>query len=285
MIDDSSIFKHRRILIASKHQKEIVFLPLLQQAFQAEVKVAELLDTDQLGTFSGEIERVDDPLTTLRHKCQQALALYPDEELVLASEGSFGAHPYLFFVAADEEWLMLYDKKYNIEIIAKEISMETNFNGKEIQSLSELAEFADQCLFPSHRLIVRNKDKGTDYIQKGIGDKKALESFFKECMALHGSVFVETDMRAMYNPSRLKVITTCMQKLLEKMASKCPKCQYPGFSITDAVPGLPCSQCKNATRSTLYHQAVCTNCAYKEEYYFPHQKNEENPMYCDYCNP
>ena len=284
MTATSSIFYQRKILVASKHKKEIVFRPLFENIFKSTLLVAEAFDTDMLGTFSGEIERVYDPITTLRKKCLLASTQY-DVDLVLASEGSFGAHPYLFFAAADEEMIMLFDKKHNIELISKELSTETNFNGKQIQSLEELNSFADQCLFPSHRLIIRDQEKGTAYIKKGIGDQDALELAYNDCLTQYGTVFVETDMRAMYNPTRMKVIEACAKKLIDKMLSTCLNCQMPGFSITDAMPGLPCSLCKAPTRSTLKYISVCQHCAYKIEHDFPHQKQEEDPMYCDNCNP
>ena len=61
-------------------------------------------------------------------------------DLGVASEGSFGAHPSLFFASADDELLIFIDKKNNLEIIARELSMETNFNGREIETEKELFE-------------------------------------------------------------------------------------------------------------------------------------------------
>lgn len=278
-----AIFNQRRIWLITKHGKESVMTPLLKDAFHVDVAVYDT-DTDILGTFTGEIDRNNDPVTTIRHKCMLASDVL-EEDIVIASEGSFGAHPYLFFVAADEEWIMLYDKKNNIEILARELSTSTNFNGRTVESIDDLLEFADHTLFPSHRLIIRNKEKGTEYIQKGIGDLELLKTFFHDCKSKHGGVFVETDMRAMYNPSRMKVIETCTRTLIDKMKSNCPNCQLPGFSITDAIPGLPCSSCSTPTRSTLKHISACTHCHYSEETYFPHTKQEEDPMYCDHCNP
>jgi hypothetical protein len=49
------------------------------------------------------------------------------------------------------------------------------------------------------------------------------------------TTFVETDMRAMYNPSRMTVIQNATKK--EKINSCCPHCNIPGFGITDAKRG------------------------------------------------
>ena len=67
-------------------------------------------DTDRFGIFTGEVPRPQDALNTLRIKCTQAMELY-GYDLAIASEGSFGAHPSLFFVPADEEWLIFIERK------------------------------------------------------------------------------------------------------------------------------------------------------------------------------
>ena len=75
-------------------------------------RVIELnLDTDQLGTFTGEVERKSDPITTARNKCVVAMEL-SNCDLAIASEGSFGPHPSISFIPADDEFLLFIDKKY-----------------------------------------------------------------------------------------------------------------------------------------------------------------------------
>jgi hypothetical protein len=48
------------------------------------------------------------------------------------------------------------------------------------------------------------------------------------------NLYVETDMRAMYNPSRMTVIQNAILKTGRKENSCCPHCNIPGFGITDA---------------------------------------------------
>lgn len=89
------MFEGRKVLIATKHKKELVIAPILEKELSISSYVSEQFDTDILGTFSGEIERKDDALTTLRNKCIHA-ANASNSDLVIASEGSFGAHPSIF---------------------------------------------------------------------------------------------------------------------------------------------------------------------------------------------
>jgi hypothetical protein len=277
-------FVDRRLVIATKHEKEKVIGPLIDKYLGAEWFVDPTFDTDLLGTFSGEIERKDDPLITLKNKCLVAMEV-TNCDLGIASEGSFGPHPTFFFGHADDELLIFIDKKNNLEIYARELSTDANFGGSIIKNLAEARDFASKYDFPSHALILKNQREDFDYIKKGIKNHSDLENYFQECFSEYGSVYLETDMRAMYNPTRMKVIECAAQKLMEKINSKCPECETHGFSVSDAKPGLRCEWCSSPTDSTLYHLMTCKKCNFSEKQYYPNGKKFENPMYCSICNP
>ena len=278
------MFKDRKLVIATKHEKEKVIAPLLENDLGVSCFINENFDTDILGTFTGEIKRELDPIATARHKCLQAMEL-SNCDLGIASEGSFGPHPSMFFVIADDEFLIFIDKKNNLEIIVRELSTATNFNGKEIKNEEELLEFANAINFQSHGLILRKAKSDNENIIKGITDINHLKEAFVELFDKFKSVYAETDMRAMYNPSRMKVIEAATQKLITKIKSLCPQCSKPGFGITDAKRGLECSLCNSPTNSTLSYIYVCQHCQYTKEEMYPHKKTTEDPMNCDYCNP
>jgi len=278
------MFDNRKLVIATKHQKESVIAPLFEKAFNVICFVPESFDTDTLGTFTGEIERKDDPIVTLRNKCLQAMEL-TNCDLGVASEGSFGSHPTIFFAHADDEFLILIDKKNNFEIVERELTLKTNFNGSEVKTEDDLTEFANRAKFPSHALILRKEKDAKTEIIKGITDWAALKESFHQLVKKGGSAFVETDMRAMFNPTRMEVIENAAIKLIEKIKSVCPSCTTPGFGVTEAKQGLPCSLCGHETRSTLSYIYQCKNCAFSREEMFPLKKTEEDPMFCDMCNP
>ncbi len=81
-------FKNRSVIIATKHRKEAAIAQVLEAQLGVKTVVPEQFDTDQFGTFSGEVERKDDPITTARVKCMKALELFGGD-LVVASEGVF----------------------------------------------------------------------------------------------------------------------------------------------------------------------------------------------------
>lgn len=278
------MFAGRVLAIATKHKKEQVIAPLLESELNLKCIVPTGLDTDQWGTFTGEVPRIHSPLDAARLKCQQAMEQL-NCDLAVASEGSFGPHPHIPFSYANEELVLFVDKLNNLEIIATELSIETNFDSEEVTSIEHLFEFAARVGFPEHRLILRPNRESSFGIIKGIDSKVDLEKYFTQLKATSTSVFVETDMRAMHNPTRQKVIAKATAKLIEQIKSVCPVCGTPGFSVTDVIQGLPCENCDNPTRSILAVVYSCQRCNHQLEQAAPHGKKFEDPMYCDNCNP
>ncbi len=282
MKDD--FFVNRSLVIASMHEKERVIAPLIESAFGISCEVVQGVNTDLLGTFSGEINRTLDPISAARAKCLMAME-QSGLDLALSSEGSFGAHPEIFFAKANEEIVMLLDAKNGFEVVGRILSTETNFDGREVREWRELVTFAESVHFPSHGLILRDQRDSKKEIIKGIRDWKTLESTFESLMSDYGIAWVETDMRAMHNPTRMQVIQNATLNLIQNIKSLCPACATPGFVVRKTVTGLPCSICSNPTRSVIYLHYSCTKCDFSESRPRIDGKSAEDPMYCDFCNP
>lgn len=271
--------KNKKIVVASKHEKEKVIKPLFNSIYNCTFLSTEI-DTDLLGTFSGEIERILSPYETAIEKCRMAFKT-TDADFAIASEGSFGPHPSLFFVPADEEFLLFISRDEKLIIWAKHISTETNFNKIENPNREELSDFLEKVQFLSHKVILKSKAR----IEKGIDDLNVLYQLIQESELQNETFSIETDMRAHCNPTRMKVIEETTIKLLEKLNSFCPSCETPGFSVQEVVKGLPCAQCGLKTESTLKHIKICTTCNHKEDIFYPRRIEAEDPMYCPFCNP
>ena len=278
------MFEGRKLVIATNHSKEKVIAPILEKELGVFTFLPSEFNSDVLGTFSGEVDRNDSPINTARKKCLLALEKN-NYDLAIASEGSFGPHPSLFFVAADEELLLFLDTKNKIEIVARVLSTKTNFNAETLSSKEELLEFLEKILFPSHAVIIKKSKDDFFEMIKGITDFETLEKSFDYLLKKYGSVYCETDMRAMHNPSRMSVIEEAIYKLIEKIKTQCPSCNFPGFDVADVISGLPCSLCGSPTKSVLSLIYKCKNCSFAKEQMFPQNKQTEEPMYCDYCNP
>ena len=70
------MFKDRRLVIATMHKKEQVIAPILESGLGVKCILPEHFNSDQWGTFSGEIERKHDPIETARQKCLKAKNSY-----------------------------------------------------------------------------------------------------------------------------------------------------------------------------------------------------------------
>ncbi|MCS6933943.1 MAG: hypothetical protein NZM35_02180 [Chitinophagales bacterium] len=277
------IFAGRKLLIATKHGKERQIAPVLEKELGVKPFVIPDLDTDVLGTFTGEIERKDDPLTTLRKKCRMGYEA-SGCDLVVASEGTFTTHPVSGFIPFHFELLMLCDFSNGLEVTVQETTTDTNISKEEIKNWEQLQNFAARTGFPRHALILRLPDDNR-HLYKGITDTETLSKCYIALRAMREVVVAETDMRAMHNPKRMQVIARAAKELVKKIKSECPVCQWPGYGVTDARKGLPCAQCGAPTRTTFSYILRCARCSHSEEKLYPQGKTTEDPMYCDLCNP
>jgi hypothetical protein len=280
-----NLFIGRTLILATMHGKENVIAPILEKELGVSCLTIPNLNTDNFGMFSGEIERKDTPMATVKAKALAALEKKPSETLVLASEGSFGSHPSSPFISANEEVVILLDTKNNLEIRGWHLTTATNFNHKEIDNISELMEFADCIGFPDHNIILKAKDEtGIFKIWKDFESKEGLKSTAMNILKGNKSISIETDMRAMNNPTRMKAIENAVLDLVKNVKSLCPNCSAPGFSVFEVTRGLKCSLCKLPTTSVKACIYNCENCDYSCEK-ARENLTEEDPMYCDFCNP
>ena len=280
-----SIFDNRRLFIATMHGKELVIGKSLNVSFDIEYYTDISFNTDMFGTFSGEINRVISPYEAALNKCKLAYDKY-GTDLVVASEGSF--YMTYGFISTNHELLLLKDFKNNIEIKTEQITYDTNFNGRLFsneEDLESLEEYLNDIKFPSHAVILRDREGSVERVEKGIVSSQVLKSKVKEYLSDFNSVYIETDMRAMFNPTRMNAIAKASENLAHKMNTKCPSCFLPGFDVVKREKGLLCEVCLKPTKAIIKDVCICTNCAFEKELFYPDGKKMEDPMYCDNCNP
>ncbi|CAN5511040.1 hypothetical protein BH10BAC4_BH10BAC4_23480 [soil metagenome] len=165
------------------------------------------------------------------------------------------------------------------------MTTETNFDGQTVFDHQQMVNFANRVCFPSHGLIIRKSREDQDRIVKGVTDWNHLNVTVKFYLETFGSAYLETDMRALYNPTRMKCIERATVELINKARICCPRCGTPGLDVVESFPGLPCRICHSPTRSLIKQLLRCQVCAFKMEKLFPHCKEYEEPNFCDYCNP
>ena len=69
------LYAERRAAFLTQHGKETLIGPMLQNALGCLVIRAEGYDTDRLGTFSGEVPRLESQLQTAKRKARIGMEL------------------------------------------------------------------------------------------------------------------------------------------------------------------------------------------------------------------
>ncbi|MEO0708261.1 MAG: DUF6671 family protein, partial [Cyanobacteria bacterium J06649_5] len=281
-----SFFANRTVVIATMHHKEQAIAPLIESALSVTTLVPPNFNTDRFGTFTRETKRPADQLATARLKAQSALEL-TGETLAIASEGSFGPHPQNPLVPCNRELVLLHDRQHQLEIVGEALTTKTNHQGQTIHSLKDALTFAQSVGFPEHGVVImpaaNNNPK--DSLAKGIATESALKQAVTIALDNAPRAYIETDMRALYNPTRMDAIAQATQNLLTKIEQRCPNCSYPGFSISQKQPGLPCQRCQAATLLTLSAIYRCRHCQFQSVQRFPDGITAADPAHCFCCNP
>ena len=279
---------HRLAVLTTMHAKEHVIGPILRDALGLTVKLAEGIDTDQFGAFSREIKRLGSQLDAARAKISAGFERMPSARVGVASEGSFGPHPDVPLIAIGREIVLMIDRDSQSELIGYDTSIETNFEHILTPSLAMVIEFARRVRFPEHGLIVmgcHNELPAPDiFLKKDIVNANQLEAAVQEAVKVCGVAFVETDMRAHRNPTRMAAIKRATRDLIRRFQLLCPDCGHRGFDVTELVAGLPCAWCGEPTRAIMAEALVCQSCGHKEERTVSDAPTAD-PGQCYSCNP
>ncbi|MHB8498233.1 MAG: DUF6671 family protein, partial [Acidimicrobiales bacterium] len=195
----------RVAVLSTKHAK----LPLIGPPFQRAVGLqvdAVAVDTDTLGTFTGDIPRLGPPLETAIAKARLGMSA-AGQALGIASEGSIGPDPAMPFVIADRELVVLVDDDTGIVVWETHTSWDIVTATTTVRPGENLEQFLTRAGFPAHQLIVRPNSGQAQPICKGIGNLGDLAAAVTECasVATDGLACVETDLRAHACPSRRAV--------------------------------------------------------------------------------
>ena len=246
--------------MATKHDKG----KLVAQPFKdiLAMTVQEVfVDTDALGTFSGEIERIGTPLETAVKKAQLGIEA-TGNPCALASEGSIGPDPFFGFIHANIETLVFIDTELDIQVHVSHKSNEiTAFTTTTLKN--DLGAFLQKADFPNHALIV--KPHIGHGAHKGIRDLRTLEKAITDSrnQSADGEAIIESDLRAMCSPSRQKNIAAVGLKLVQRLSHTCPECQTPGWGLKSYVRGVECSQCGDLSEDAISREIMgCFKCEF-----------------------
>ena len=273
-----------RIALTSKHQKFGIIQPVFDELIGCELFEVEL-DTDQLGTFTGEIERQAPPRDTAILKARLGMKA-SNTPIGIASEGSIGADPVIPFIHSDIEHMVLVDDEHDIVVSEMYRSLEIKAAAITTAPGNDIDDFLRKVDFPNHGLIVRPNGKQFANASKGITDLKHLtDSINSSSEQSHdGLVVIESDFRAHFSPSRQKNIAHLAKLLAIRINQCCPQCKCPGWGRVGYEKGLECSDCGLFNPEVIRQEVLgCVKCEYKALGEVLEQTL--SPARCDFCNP
>ncbi|NUN64941.1 hypothetical protein HCU40_09285 [Pseudanabaena biceps] len=267
------------------HRKELAIAPILQASLGTRVTVPQNFDSDLLGTFTRDIDRPTNQIETAKIKAEKALEII-DADLAIASEGSFFPHPMLG-IPYNREIVFLLDQKHNFSVYGEFLSTDTNFRHQEISSYEQAYNFALKVGFPSHAIVLMPNatTSAKEAIYKGITSEDMLKEAVHSLLKQEPQIHIETDMRSLFNPTRMNNIAKATEDLVRKLQQLCPNCNFVNFDVVKKTKGLPCQLCGLPTPSIRAHLYQCDRCQFQQEELFPNGIKTVDPMYCNYCNP
>ncbi len=284
-----SLYQGRAAALATMHGKEAAVAPPISELLGVDVSVPGNIDTDALGTFTGEIERPGDMLETARIKAEVGIEL-TGSKLAIASEGAYGPHPFLPYVASGTELIIWLDVENGVEVHEQTFVRRTNYTTLVLRPGEPVTALLERADFPQHALIVMPREPEQDVPLepvKGIRDHAELRQAIESAAAAStdGYALVQSDMRAHMNPMRMQAISIVARRLATRLLNRCHECDAPGFGIVRRETGLPCELCGTPT-PLLYRDVLgCARCPY--EVTLPHGDGRQaaDPRYCEICNP
>jgi hypothetical protein len=283
LVATQSIYSGQRVALLTQHGKEAPLAEILNYSLGCQLEHVTGYDTDQLGTFTRDIARSGSQLDAARAKALTGMSI-SGLTIGLASEGAFGADPVFFMLPHNLELLIWIDDRLGIEVVAT-ASGKTNFAHITVKDWKAAKRFAESAGFPEHYLIVRPNNEHHPEFRKGLSDWESLLEAVNWALAASptGQAFIETDMRAFANPTRMQNIRNAAEALADKLKSPCPACGTPGFAKSGVVRGLPCEDCSQPTEIVKADLHSCVRCDYKTV--VDRKTRFASAGDCGFCNP
>lgn len=282
-----SVYHDETFAVATMHEKQRAIARPFDRWLGAAVVVAPSIDTDAFGTFTGEIARQGTMQDAARVKAMAAIEA-TGLAFGLGSEGSFGPHPAVPFVAAGMELLLCVDQKRGLEVYETLPATRTNFRSLACRPCQDISKFLSQVEFPSHAVAVSpNAPSEPGRIFKGLtcGNRLAYAVTEAAAASCDRHALVVTDMRAHLNPTRMASIRALATRLARRLSTLCPACEAPGFGAVDLVRGLPCQWCGEPTRLVIAELLRCSQCGIENYRAVNPRRTTADPGQCQSCNP
>jgi hypothetical protein len=259
-------YSGKKIAVSTMHLKDTVIARSLRKNLNARYVVPIGINTDSLGTFTGEVERSRRVVETAIAKARMGMEKI-GLPYGLASEGSYGPHPEKPHTNIGIEVMVLVDDIRDIVICETLTDPSPKYHTCVVEPSSDIEGFLKQAGFPDHAMIVRPNcwDKTCESLTKGITDIAELERTIRlaASLSVDGKAFLQNDMRAHMNPTRMAAIGQLADQLCVRVKSTCPECDMPGFGTEDSQIDVPCEMCGLSISDVSDKTDGCVSCGYR----------------------
>ncbi len=258
-------YANTRIGLATIHAKELAIAPPFRRLLGAEVVVAHGLDTDALGTFSGEVPRPDALVETCVLKAELAFRSL-DVDCAIANEGSYGPIDRVPLVPSGIEIMAFIDRKRGLRIVETLGTHRTNWRLSRFKAGDPNVPVVVTAMgFPRYGVFVISSTDPSRPVKDLSNMDELVAAVNREASrSEEGLAIVIADMRANRNPMRMRVLRALSWKLAKRLQRLCPKCQTPGFGAIGARRGLPCECCGEPTHWVDFEIDACSACGHAE---------------------
>lgn len=254
----------QRIGLATIHAKELAVAPPFRRVLDAEVVVAPQVDTDELGTFSGDVPRPDALVETCALKAELAFRSL-DVDCALANEGSYGPIDAVPLVPSGVEIMAFLDRRRGIKIIEILPTHRTNWRMLRFKAGDPNIPKAVKAIgFPRYGVFVNSMDYGQPIKDLSTMDDVVSAVNQEAKRSDDGMARLFSDMRANRNPTRMLVLRALAFKLAKRLQRLCPHCNSPGFGSIGNRRGLPCECCGKPTHWVHFEIDGCSVCGHAE---------------------
>lgn len=267
------------------HEKEQALGPAFRRVLGAEVVPVPELDTDTLGTFSGEVPRPDALVETSLLKAELVFRTM-DVDCALASEGSYGPIDRAPLVSSGVEILAFIDRKRGIRLIDTFPTHHTSWRlGRFRAGDPARVQVLRAMGFPRYGVFVACSSD-MDHPVKGLAtEEEVIATMDREAeRSTEGLAVLYSDMRAHRNPTRMKVLRAAGWKLAKRLQCLCPKCHAPGFGHIQSRRGLPCESCGAPTHWIDFEIDGCNVCGHAEARPRKDGRKVASRLSCRTCN-
>jgi len=269
------------------HAKERAVAPPFRRLLDAEVVVTPRLDTDELGTFTGEVPHPDALVETCLIKAELVFRSL-DVDCALASEGSYGPIDSVPLVPSGVEVMAFLDRTRGVKIVETLPTHRTNWRLLRFKADDpNIAKAVKAIGFPRYGVFVLCSSDMAHPVKTGLDTlDNVVAAMNREARRSDdGMAVLIADMRAHRNPTRMRVLRALSWKLANRLQHLCPKCHAPGFGSIGNRRGLPCEACGEPTHWVHYEIDGCSACGHAEARPRKDGRTTASARSCPSCNP